>query len=681
MKSKQTKSALLSSVVALVLCFAMLLGSTFAWFTDTASTSVNKIQAGTLKVDIVDAAGDSLQGKTLNFKKAAGHEDEEILWEPGCTYELEEFYIKNNGNLALEYQVVITGLDGDAKLNEAIEWDVTYAPATTALSGSVKVLLPGEKSGEIVVKGHMKETAGNEYQGLSIQGVAVTVYATQTPYEYDSYGNQYDANATVETPWDGVTTTAPTQDESGVYHITNAAEFVYAMEHSVPVMIGYENNEYNVGAFVLDSNINLGGATVTGFACDGKAYFRGSFDGQGYTISNFVIDNSESTEEQFTGLFGYLYGATVENLNVSGTTVIGQKQVGILAGCVSDHSTVTNCKVYNSTVIATKKVGTIAGYTLNSVVTDCYAENCEVYYSEKEGAEVIGFENSGCTVSDNTYSNVTVANKTFNTVSTAAELADALKNGGSYILTNDIDLGNVAWENITVSNALVLDGAGHTIKNLKVRNYNSEGSNGVQYGFGFIARANADVTISNLTFDGADVGPTEEQIAAEKGNIGGVVMGYSFGKTVLNNVTVKNSKVSGYGKLGALIGSVQNGTATLTGCTSTDNTIVGGTNLAGLIGNVVGKDNATVTNCTVENISFVKVRANETLYTLTSDVTVNYGDNQSFTLESGAQFNQNGNGYWYSYSALYYNSITGAYGTATIDGTAYNFCEEYAVNK
>ena len=94
--SKQTKSALFSSVVALLLCFTMLLGTTFAWFTDNASSSVNKIQAGTLDIQLLDASGNSLEGKTLSWQKATGHENNEVLWEPGCTYNLQNITIKNN---------------------------------------------------------------------------------------------------------------------------------------------------------------------------------------------------------------------------------------------------------------------------------------------------------------------------------------------------------------------------------------------------------------------------------------------------------------------------------------------------------------------------------------------------------------------------------------------------------
>ena len=64
---KSTKRALLGSVMAMFLCLAMLVGATFAWFTDTASTGVNKIQAGNLDVQLVDENGNSLEGKTLEF--------------------------------------------------------------------------------------------------------------------------------------------------------------------------------------------------------------------------------------------------------------------------------------------------------------------------------------------------------------------------------------------------------------------------------------------------------------------------------------------------------------------------------------------------------------------------------------------------------------------------------------
>ena len=86
---KATKRALLTSVMALVMCVVMLVGTTFAWFTDTASTAVNKIVAGNLDVELQmkDSGGNwvKAEGKTLNWVKDEVDENKKVLWEPGCT--------------------------------------------------------------------------------------------------------------------------------------------------------------------------------------------------------------------------------------------------------------------------------------------------------------------------------------------------------------------------------------------------------------------------------------------------------------------------------------------------------------------------------------------------------------------------------------------------------------------
>ena len=186
-----TKRALVLSLLSMLLCVSMLIGSTYAWFTDTATTAVNKIQAGTLDVALEmstdnGATWTKAEGKTLNFMTADN--PAEILWEPGCTYALPLLRVVNKGNLSLKYEIVITGIDGDAELNKAIEWTI---PAEK--TGN---LAAGATSDAIAISGHMKETAGNEYQGKSIDGIAITVYATQYTGESDSNGNDYDKDAT-----------------------------------------------------------------------------------------------------------------------------------------------------------------------------------------------------------------------------------------------------------------------------------------------------------------------------------------------------------------------------------------------------------------------------------------------------------------------------------------------------
>ena len=192
-ESTKTKKALHGSLLALVLCIVLLIGTTFAWFTDTASTGVNKIQSGSLKVGLEYKVGDQWQdatGEILTFKTADNRDAEDILWEPGCTYELPALRVVNKGNLALKYKIKINGIQGDEKLNEVIDWTISDA----ALDADHK-LAAGATSESLTIKGHMRESAGNEYQDLAINGISITVYATQAPEEFDSFNNTYDENA------------------------------------------------------------------------------------------------------------------------------------------------------------------------------------------------------------------------------------------------------------------------------------------------------------------------------------------------------------------------------------------------------------------------------------------------------------------------------------------------------
>ena len=211
---KATKRALLTSVMALVMCVVMLVGTTFAWFTDTASTAVNKIQAGNLDIELMNEAGTTpLDSATaLKWKtKDTG----EVLWEPNCKYELEGFQIKNAGNLAVKYKVVLKATDitktADGKsLLDVIDWTiklgsenvtVTKEQVKNGLVNGVeilvdKVLAPKGLSDVISVTGHMDANAGNDYQGLKIGGFGITVLATQASYEKDSIDEKYDKDAT-----------------------------------------------------------------------------------------------------------------------------------------------------------------------------------------------------------------------------------------------------------------------------------------------------------------------------------------------------------------------------------------------------------------------------------------------------------------------------------------------------
>ena len=205
---RQTKRALLTSVMALVMCVVMLVGTTFAWFTDTARTSVNKIEAGNLDVELyygntADGADGTVWGKldnnspALKFLQSNGTTatQQDFYWEPGGTYSLPALKVVNNGNLNLKYKIEITGIKGSAKLNDVIDWTMKLDGTDFAI-GSEHVLnaaTAGTESADILtISGHMRETAGNTYMNEKIEGITITLKATQATGEYDSTRDDYD---------------------------------------------------------------------------------------------------------------------------------------------------------------------------------------------------------------------------------------------------------------------------------------------------------------------------------------------------------------------------------------------------------------------------------------------------------------------------------------------------------
>lgn len=238
--NKTSKRALLTSVLSIALCLSMLIGTTFAWFTDTATTSVSKIVSGKLDIDLVDASNQTVTGRQLNWQTADDRAQSAILWEPGCTYNLEPVKLVNNGNLAAKCAVKITGVTGSNKLLEALDWTLNGVP----MADQTIVLYPttsedGPSSLELNITASMKTTAGNEYQNLTLDGIAITVYATQANAENDSFGPDYDkdANGNPDHPdWDitANVTTPVAKDETGAVADTTVANADKTVEITVP---------------------------------------------------------------------------------------------------------------------------------------------------------------------------------------------------------------------------------------------------------------------------------------------------------------------------------------------------------------------------------------------------------------------------------------------------------------
>ena len=225
MKSK--KSALLLSFTSLLVCFAMLVGSTFAWFTDTASTAVNKIQAGNLDVEL-EYSKDFTEWKKVNDTTKVF--EDSTQWEPGRT-EVVYLRVKNAGNLALNYTLGIYNLYNSTGKNVlgnkyslsdyvklgAAEADAAYADRAAAISAvqdSAKTL---NSIGDTGVVGadlatnttkvyamvlYMPTEVGNEanpknndpYWAAKVS-FGISVSATQAMSESDSFDNTYDEDA------------------------------------------------------------------------------------------------------------------------------------------------------------------------------------------------------------------------------------------------------------------------------------------------------------------------------------------------------------------------------------------------------------------------------------------------------------------------------------------------------
>ncbi|MCQ2475352.1 MAG: hypothetical protein MJ173_05530 [Clostridia bacterium] len=169
---KTRKGSVAASVVSLVLCCVMLLGTTFAWFSTSVSSSVNAIQSGSLKIDLVDENGKSLVGDTIAIESKEGFTT--TYWEPGCEATFQDVFVKNESNIDVKYEIKVVGLDGDAKLLDAITFE-----DNTADFAAGATLAAGETSDAIKISAKMDENAGNQYQNLTADGIAVVVYATQ----------------------------------------------------------------------------------------------------------------------------------------------------------------------------------------------------------------------------------------------------------------------------------------------------------------------------------------------------------------------------------------------------------------------------------------------------------------------------------------------------------------------
>lgn len=456
-----TRRTLLASVLSLTLCFAMLLGTTFAWFTDKATTGANAIISGNLDVALLDGEGKSLENATDLFRDAKGSSN--ILWEPNATFKTIDMFVKNEGNLELKYRLIvnITGEDA-AKLIEVVTFTVTMGGETVDLNAFEGKLAVGEMSDAIVIKGHMAADAGNDYKNLNAS-LSLTVIATQVDAEFDSFDNEYDKDAVYAD-----------------HYATDAASLQEALNEGGTVALMNDIDLSGVATYSLRSS--AAPATIT-IPADTEA----TIDLNGYNIiaSSAVADSSVSLID-VSGKLNVVGEGTIALYDISGASfnnsyrhaaiVVKGGEVnleeGVTVMCTSaDESGATAMSYAVDMMPQTDAVLNVNGANLYSTyigvrIWALYSANGTLNYNsgliqgDKKGYDVWaqGMDQKG-TATVNTADGISYTTTDISgtiymfdsdnaIIATANGLANALLTGGEYVLMNDI--GVDADETMTV---------------------------------------------------------------------------------------------------------------------------------------------------------------------------------------------------------------------------------------
>lgn len=505
-KTKSTKRALLSSALSLLMCVSMLIGSTFAWFTDTVVSGNNVITSGNLDIEL-----QYWNGTKWEDVKGASDILTNTLWEPGVT-EVAYLKVTNAGSLAFKYQLGINILNEVEGTNQAgekfrlsnyIMFGVVegknadaYAKTDAGRAEAIAEATDAKK----IYEGYTKAStmnAGDElnlalvvYMPTTVDNVAnhngtdipqidlgINVYATQYTSEHDSFNNQYDANAPFSL-WNGeVPTVMPetlvVDGETQTVHVKDAAAFAYlstlsdSWEELYTDGGGAEYGNYAAGAGAnyyysglwkvsLEADIDLNNHHLDPVdIVFGQGTGATAFNGNGHTIRNIKAglfkdgtraSFSNLTLENVTATNGALAGFvnySVTDVTVKNATISGDDYVGGLVG--KTYSSVSGCKVIDSSVVATgKEAGGLIGYAEANSMGSTIVNNVvnKVNVSADNRA-------AGLVAQPN--STVKVYNNTVNTVTVVATNSSEYQPGA--VVSNALDPANV-YDN-TVINVVV----------------------------------------------------------------------------------------------------------------------------------------------------------------------------------------------------------------------------------
>jgi len=402
---KTTKRALLSSVLSLVLCMAMLIGTTFAWFTDSVTSGKNRIQAGNLDVAMsykntsMSAYEDVETPTTPDFFKDIN--GEQILWEPGAVA-YANFKVENKGSLALKYnlQTIIAGCNytaegkslADVLTVKVVNEEKTYATRDEAVAvakGSTDTLesfayvnnnLGADAIDSFTVILYWEPGAhDNDFnvEPTLYIDIELSLVATQAVNEEDSFSNDYDKDASLADKWDGTADTAWYTNDATDYTLYTAEELAGLAK------LVNEGNDFKGITINLGYNMDLDNKKWTPIGKDGAA-FGGTLDGNHYVISNLMISGTSKV-----GLVGNAgNAASIENITIENATVYGNHYVGTVLGYgYLSANSLAGCFVNNATVVCTPdknndngdKAGIIAGVAINGNIYNNKVTNSQIY--------------------------------------------------------------------------------------------------------------------------------------------------------------------------------------------------------------------------------------------------------------------------------------------------------------
>ncbi len=393
---------LVASLVAIVISFSTLVGTTFAWFTDSTVSANNKIQAGTLKVDLelLDKEGNwsSLKENNapiFNYDK----------WEPGYT-DVKILKVENEGTLALKWIAKFVPNGELTALADVI--DVYVCPSKTELSypanrslenyarvgtirefvttieESTKGVLLAKESAYLGIALKM-QNVGNEYQGLDLGGAFdIAILATQVSLEKDGFNDEYDNSSEypkLPTKWTGTVDTS-WYNETDVEFTLNTAEEFAGLAELVGTTDQFEGKTIKLGS---DINLALKDGSVSDFGVSfapigstgerDSSYrliteaFKGTFDGEGHVVSNLYQSGWDLGYEWgkygSIGLFSELESATVKNVVLDGFDCqVEGGDVAFIAGSATGDCTFENITIKNGSIgTYNNGIGSIIGWS------------------------------------------------------------------------------------------------------------------------------------------------------------------------------------------------------------------------------------------------------------------------------------------------------------------------------